>query len=181
MKKYYSDTFSVGGYKWYILFFICEIVICAIEVLQLVVDLSWLVSSGGYQFFQRETTWTTCQCIWMLQTLQRCRTGGVDMHSSAWLWLIRSIKSIQYERVITFLLSENLFIFHYSFNMQKNDVFSFLVLVVACFREIFSSQYQMKTSTQKIYLVVEIFSPFFPHFLKHGQLAFMCFFPTFHN
>lgn len=68
-------------------------------------DFNFPLWTGVYLFFQKGTTWTICPCIWMLQIQLVCPTVGVDMHSLAWLLLIRSIISTPWEKVTYYVCS----------------------------------------------------------------------------
>lgn len=89
-KKLYSDVFYVGGYKWYLdrLHSLCLFCIFSgsppcLGCLFFKFLLHAFVLAGEFLFFPRVTTWTICQCTWMLQIQQPCHTDGVDMLSSA--------------------------------------------------------------------------------------------------
>ena len=72
-----------------------------------------LCLAGVCLFSQRETMWTICPCIWMLQIQPLCPMVGVDMHSLAWQLFIKRIISIPWEKVVRAI---------WSFTLLQDDI-----------------------------------------------------------
>jgi len=61
--------------------------------------------AGEFWYSRRETTHTICRCTSMSLMLRRCRTGGPDTPSSAWVWSIKSIMLALLKKVCSWIVS----------------------------------------------------------------------------
>lgn len=89
LRKHYSETFTVGGYKWLALdlhlWYSCTAWIRKYHRADISSRFCYMfVVAGGCYYFPKAIMWITCRFTWMLRIPHSFPMAGVDLHILLW-------------------------------------------------------------------------------------------------